>query len=143
MTEPKFQEGEYIDPEFPEMESQPEEIPEPEWDPESEALDEEFYEETPTSDGFEGELERMESEMQEVSSALEYPPRESPTVISEDSGGVLFLPDDDPIQQPLISEPLDPRLVYTRPVSKRLRHLTCERRGSEYSRPAGVYRPKG
>jgi hypothetical protein len=138
---------EYVDPEFPEMGSQPEEIPESEGNPEPEVFGEEFYEETPLPDEFQEQvgMELVESspDVQEGFLAFEYPPREAPTVMNQDSGGVLFLPDDDPIRQPVISEPLDPRLVYTRSVPKRLRHLTCERRGAEYHRPAGLYRPGG
>jgi len=145
--------GEYVDPEFPEMENQSEEIPEFEEHLEPEVLDEGFYEEAPIPDELreQVDLELIESspDVEEVSTvkeafaALEYPPRENPTVMSPDSGGVLFLSNDDPLQQPLISNPLDPRLVYTRAVSKRLRHLTCERRGAEYNRPSGLYRPGG
>jgi hypothetical protein len=136
---------EYVDPEFPEMESQPEEISEFEENPESEVWGEEFYEESPLLDEFKEQMDLIESSPgeQDVLSEQEYPSQAVSTVMSQDSGGVLFLPDDDPIQHPVISEPLDPRLVYTRSVPKRLRHLTCERRGSEYSRPTGIYRPRG
>lgn len=133
---------EHVDPDFPEMESQPEESLESEENQGSEVLEEGFYGEAPIPDEL---REQVDLELIESSPdgflVSEYPPRESPTVMNQDSGGVLFLPGDDPIQQPLISEPLDPRLVYTRSVSKRLRHLTCERRGSEYQRPVGLYRP--
>jgi hypothetical protein len=134
------------------------EIPESEGNLEPEVFDEECQEETSTPDGLDDLREKIFDEVreqadsgliesysdaQEVFSEQEYPPRAVPTVMTQDSGGVLFLPDDDPIRQPVISEPLDPRLVYTRSVPRRLRHLTCERRGSEYQKPSGLYRPGG
>jgi|SRR6516165_2954822 hypothetical protein len=125
--------GEYLDPEFPEMEDLPEEPNEPEGNPEPEVFDEEFYEEQDIPD------ELREQECLEL--VDEYQPREDPQILNEDSEGALFLPDEDPIQQPLITEPLNPHVVYTKFVSKRLRHLTCERRMAEYNRPSGLYRP--
>lgn len=138
---------EYVDPEFPEMESQPEEIPEFDGNLEIEESDEVFYEEIPIPAelGEQLDLELIESypDEQDVFSEPEYPPREATKTMNQDSVGVLFLPEDDPIQQPVVPEPLDPRLVYTRSVPRRLRHLTCERRGAEYHKPAGLYRPGG
>ena len=117
---------EYVDPEFPQLDSQPEEIyRDPEGNLEPEVLDEGFVEETIYPHDFEGlvDLGLVES--------------------SPDSDEVLFFPGDDPLRHPVIHELLDPPLVYTRYVSKRLRHLTCERRGPEYVKPSGLYRPGG
>ena len=141
---------EYENQDFPEMEPSGDEMGD---------LPEEAWEDVPNdevADLQRGEIdvpdelqEQVDPELVESYSdaqdaiAPEYPPREAPKAMSQDSGGTLFSPDDDPIQQPLISNPLDPRLVYTRPVPRRLRHLTCERRGAEYNRPSGLYRPGG
>jgi hypothetical protein len=138
---------EYVEPEFPEMENPP-----ADWENDSNEIGEVFEDEVVDPQGGEVEVsaeirEQVDLELIESSPISpvfsEYPPREAPRALSEDSGGTLFLPDDDPIQQPLIANPLDPRLVYTRSVSRRLRHLTCERRGAEYTRPSGLYRPGG
>jgi hypothetical protein len=138
---------EYVDPEFPEMEYPPEEFYEPEGNPEPEALDggEEFSGEIPIPDELreQADLELIEfsPDASESFPVPESPLRGTPTVLSPDSGGALFLPEDDPIQQPSIAAPLDPYPVYTRAVPRRLRHLTCEQKGSEYHKPAGLYRP--
>jgi hypothetical protein len=136
---------EYVDPEFPEMEVQPEEFSESEGNPEPKVWDEEFYGEIPVPDEFQEQMDsewvESPSDAQDVVSVPEYSPKEVSQTLSQDSGGSLFLPDDDPIQQPPINEPLDPQLVYTRFVPRRLRHLVSERRQPEYHRPAGLYRP--
>jgi hypothetical protein len=101
-------------------------------------------------------LELMESSPDQLifSEFPEYPPDVLPP-LNQDSGGTLFLPEDDPIQQsggtlflpesdPIQQPPmapLDSDVVYTRSVSKRLLHLVLERRGAEYHKPVGLYRP--
>ena len=125
---------EYESQDFPEMETSEEEIS-AEY-AEEYAIPDELQEQT--------NLESIESssDAQDVFSVPpEYPPKEISRIVSQDSSGTLFLPGDDPIRKPVIAEPLDPHLVYTRRVPKRLRHLTCERRGPEYHRPTGFYRP--
>lgn len=141
---------EYADSEFPEMEDLPaewEEIP----DESMEAFEDEVVDPQGGEDEVPGEFEEQADlgelieaspDAQDVSPVLpEYSPEEAPEALSEDSGGALFSPGDDPLRQPLIPSQLDPRLVYRRAVPKRLRHLTCERKGPEYNRPSGLYRP--
>jgi len=145
----------YVDPEFPEMGGFPaDENTDPEgfgqeYEAVYEGQPEESQGEVPeTGEWFsppEEPQEQVQADTQEhpVFSAPESPPQEVPQTLSQDSGGVLFEPDDDPLTHPPIVEPLAPQQVYTRFVSKRLRHLVCERRGAEYHKPAGLYRPGG
>jgi hypothetical protein len=144
-----------VDPEFPEMGDSPVEW---ETDPNEIVDGDEVFEdeviapqegEMEVQDELHGQdnLDSVELPSDETgfsSASLNYPPREAPKTLNEDSGGTLFAPEDDPLRQPLIANSLDPRLVYTGPVPRRLRHLVCERRGPEYSRPSPeLLQPRG